>query len=93
MKAYTSNSEFDLVKRVHVTNETPTYNLYQGVNSTLRNDLWAWFLGKQEVDWELPFGPFDSEYESTFFKSVNGAISEDFGPRPTELNPDRKSVV
>lgn len=87
MKAYTSNSEFDLVKRVHVTNETPTYNLYQGVNSTLRNDLWAWFLGKQEVDWELPFGPLDSEYESTFFKSVNGTISEDFGPRPTEFNP------
>ena len=87
MSFYTSNEEFDLVKRVHTTNETPLYSLYDGVHSSLKNDLWKWFLGTQDVDWDLPAGAYDPESEDTYFKSVNGTLSPEFGPRPSSDNP------
>ena len=87
MSFYTSNDEFDLVKRVHTTNETPLYSLYDGVHSALKNDLWKWFLGTQDVDWDLSYGPYDQDGEQTYFKSVNGSFSPDFGPSPTSEDP------
>jgi len=88
MEYFTSNSEFDLVKRVQITNETPVYNLFEGVNSVLRNDFWSWYLGTQSVDWDLVNGIYDSELEDTYFKSINGALSTSFGPKATQKNPN-----
>ena len=87
MDYFTSNSEFDLVKRVQVTNETPIYDLFQGTLSILRNDFWKWYLGTQEVDWDMPYGKYDPEYESTYFKMVNGELSDNYGPSKNSFNP------
>lgn len=88
MSFYTSNEEFDLVKRVHVTNEIPVYSLYDGAHSVLRNDFWKWYLGTQDVDWDLDYGKYDPETEDTYFKSVNGTLSENYGPTPNAETPN-----
>ena len=49
MSRFTSTSEFDINRRVQITNETPVYNLFEALNSTMQNDFYEWILGNEEV--------------------------------------------
>ena len=48
MSRFTSTSEFDINRRVQITNETPVYNLFEALNSTMQNDFYEWILGNEE---------------------------------------------
>lgn len=55
MSRFTSTSEFDINRRVQITNETPVYNLFEALNSTMQNDFYEWFLGNEEVRYNVPY--------------------------------------
>jgi hypothetical protein len=67
---YSSNSEFDLVKRVQITNEVPPVALWPLMPSGLRNDFWKYFIGTSNVDYEV----------SSATKTVNGTVAASYGP-------------
>ena len=62
---YTSNKEFDLERRVHITNEIPPYDMYDALNSSLQYTvdergeivptIWKWVLGSSKVGFNLPY--------------------------------------
>ena len=92
MSQYTSESEFNLEKRVHITNEIPPYDYYEGVHSLLTDDIWKWLLGYSEIEYDndhkdivddLGDDPF---YEGVdyYHKSVNGTESTKYGPSSKE---------
>lgn len=94
MSQYTSKSEFDLEKRVHLTNEIPPFDMYDAVNSVLQdNNLWKWVLGSTVVDFNLPYavnvldentGTVSKkrflESGEVYYKMVNGVIADNYGP-------------
>jgi len=55
MSRFTSTSEFDINRRVQITNETPVYNLFEALNSTMQNDFYEWFIGNQEIRYDVPY--------------------------------------
>lgn len=64
MSQYTSESEFNLEKRVHITNEIPPYDMFDALNSvmqtTIKNgeivpSIWQWILGYTKVEYDLPY--------------------------------------
>lgn len=55
MSRFTSTSEFDINRRVQITNETPVYNLFEALNSTMQNDFYEWILGNEEVRYNVPY--------------------------------------
>lgn len=55
MSRFTSTSEFDINRRVQITNETPVYNLFEALNSTMQNDFYEWILGNEEVRYDVPY--------------------------------------
>ena len=62
---YTSNEEFDFERRVHLTNEIPPYDMYEGLNPVLQTTtdehgeivptIWKWVLGSSKVGYNLPY--------------------------------------
>lgn len=81
----TSNTEFDLQKRVQFTNEIPNYDLFKRIHSGLQDTLWKWFCGWQTLVRDLPAkveGETGAENPETFYKMVNGVIAEKYGPSP-----------
>lgn len=101
MSQYTSREEFDLEKRVHVTNEIPPYDMYDALNSTLQNDLWKWVLGYSTIEFGLPYA---TKFENTsgdvsyqrnidsaevYYKMTNGEESPVYGPK---ASPDAEGA-
>ena len=76
----TSDSEFDLVKRVQVTNEVPPSSLYSLLPTGLRNDFWKYFIGTSEIAYDVPVGGVGTDMYSTAMKTVNGVQSTTYGP-------------
>lgn len=81
----TSNTEFDLQKRVQFTNEIPNYDMFKRLHSGLQDTLWKWFCGWQKIVRDLPAkveGETGAESPETFYKMVNGVMAEKYGPSP-----------
>ena len=56
MAEYTSNSEFDLAKRVQITNEVPSVSLWHHLPSGLKTEFWEYLIGKIDIDYDCtPF--------------------------------------
>src|SRR5574344_1186878 len=95
MILYTSKDEFDLEKRVHFTNEIPPYDMYDALNSTLKNKLWQWVLGYTKVTFDMPYASKTVDdngnlvYErnpsngEVYYKLVNGEYADNYGPVST----------
>ncbi len=77
----TSDSEFNLIKRVQVTNEVPPGALWTLLPSGLRNDFWKYFIGTSEVVYGVVGKEGDTLYDS-ILKTVNGSPSSVYGPDP-----------
>lgn len=78
MALYTSDSEFDAETRVQITNEVPPVDIYDGLNSVLKNDTWKWLLGFSSVEYGLTVG--DSDTDEQPVKIVNGVQADNYGP-------------
>ena len=79
MSQYTSESEFNLEKRVHITNEIPPYDMFDALNSvmqtTVKNgeivpSIWQWILGYTKVEYDLPYLSeyYDETTDSTDYR-------------------------
>lgn len=90
-----SRSEFDLEKRIHLTNEVPPYDLFEAVNSVFQTDFWKYILGSTTIEFDLPYKTLkqDGSYErvpdneNVYYKKVNGVLSQNYGPIPNDDNP------
>lgn len=90
-----SRSEFDLEKRIHLTNEIPPYDLFEAVNSVFQTDFWKYILGSTTIEFDLPYKTLkqDGSYErvpdneNVYYKKVNGVLSQNYGPIPNDDNP------
>lgn len=60
MSQLTSTSEFDLEKRVQITNEVVPYDIYKALNSTIKNDFWKWVLGTVDTQYNMPYATVKS---------------------------------
>lgn len=81
----TSNSEFDLQRRVQLTNEIPNYDLFKRIHNAIQDSMWKWFLGWQKIVRDLPYkveGETGAENIEVFGKMVNGVMAEKYGPTP-----------
>lgn len=85
--AYTSNSEFDLETNVQITNETPLHDIYAQMHGVLKNDMWKWLIGYQEVDHEIPYEGLSISDSETLYphKIVNGKIAPNYGEKPHDV--------
>lgn len=72
MSMYTSTSEFDIDRRVQITNETPVLNLFEALNSTMQNDFYEWIIGTEEVSYNVPYS-IKQENENGEFEDNSGA--------------------
>jgi hypothetical protein len=79
VSSLTSDSEFNLVKRVQITNEVPPGALWALLPSGLRNDFWKYFIGTSEVVHGVTESGGDDIY-SSIRKTVNGSVSSVYGP-------------
>lgn len=85
--SFTSNSEFDLQTRVQITNEVPLYDCYQALHSSMKNPIWKWFFGWQELIRETTMDDMDESLRP--IKVVNGEESPIYGPGQTVVwNPE-----
>lgn len=83
-----ARSEFDLEKRIHLTNEIPPYDLFEAVNSVFQTDFWKYILGSTTIEFDLPYqtlkqdGSYERvpENENVYYKKVNGVLSQNYGP-------------
>lgn len=100
-QSYSSNDEFDLAKRVQITNEMPPQDMYDMAHSMIKNDLWKWFFGSSYLSYDIQYNEstdgketVDSEgylKEASIAKYVNGIRAKDYGPTPRFVwNPDYK---
>jgi hypothetical protein len=79
VSSLTSDSEFNLVKRVQITNEVPPSALWTLLPTGLRNDFWKYFIGTSEVVHGVTEEHGDDIYTS-IRKTVNGVQSSTYGP-------------
>jgi len=84
VSSLTSDSEFDLVKRVQITNEVPPSALWTLLPTGLRNDFWKYFIGTSEVVHGVTEEHGDDIYTS-IRKTVNGVQSPVYGPPPSDI--------
>jgi hypothetical protein len=97
----TSDSEFDLATRVHTTNEIPTVDIFESLHDVLKNNMWKWFTGWNQIVWDTPFNTdtlgeehavVDEETGKTvdttlsIAKYVNGLRVKNYGPVPERSN-------
>lgn len=89
MAAYTSSDEFDLERRVWMTNEIPPYDMYKALNSAMQEPFWKWLLGTSKVEYNLPYRIYseqknsyvhDENSDEVYLKMTNGQISKNYGP-------------
>ena len=78
--AYTSDTEFTLVKRVQLTNEVPSSSLAALLPTGLRNDFWKYFVGSTKTEHEIPTISTGGTIDTQVMKIVNGVVSSDYGP-------------
>ena len=78
--AYTSDTEFTLVKRVQLTNEVPSSSLAALLPTGLRNDFWKYFVGSTKIENEVPADGTGGTIDTQVMKIVNGVVSTDYGP-------------
>lgn len=93
MAAYTSSEEFDLERRVWLTNEVVPYDIYKALNSSVRTEFWKWLLGTVKVEYNLPYRVYsdvskayvhDTNLDEVYLKMTNGQVSENYGPTTSE---------
>lgn len=100
-KSYTSNDEFNLAKRVQITNEMPPQDMFDMAHSLIKNDLWKWFFGSSFLSYGVKYNEDtdgvetigDDSYikDESIAKYVNGIRAKDYGPKPAlKWNPDYK---
>ena len=100
-ESYSSSDEFDLKKRVQITNEVPPYDMFDALHSVIKNDLWKWFLGSSLVTNDVTYNENTDGVEQidkdgtikefTIAKYVNGVRAKDYGPIPKMVwNPNFK---
>jgi len=77
--SFTSNSEFDFQTRVQITNEVPLYDPYKGIHSALKNSVWKWFIGWQDIIYDVSMATASDDEKP--IKLVNGVESETYGPK------------
>lgn len=89
MAAFTSSDEFDLERRVWMTNEYPPYDLSKALNSSMQTPFWKWLLGTTKVEYDVPHKIFDgtvgayvhnNNSDEVFLKMTNGQVSPNYGP-------------
>ncbi len=81
----TSDTEFNLQRRVQKTNEIPNYDLFKRIHNCIQDSLWSWFLGYQKLTRDLPKdinGQTGELSPEAFGKMVNGVFAENYGPTP-----------
>jgi len=74
---YTSDSEFNLVKRVQITNELPSISLNNLLPSALQNPFWQFLMGKTKT---IPGLSLSSSASIHPTKTVNGVVAPVYGP-------------
>jgi hypothetical protein len=79
--AYTSDTEFDLVKRIQITNEVPPLSLWHTLPSALQNDFWKYVIGTVEVETNVDV----TSKELSPKKIVNNVIAPQYGPPVPEI--------
>lgn len=100
-EGFTSSDEFDLKKRVQITNEIPPMDMFDMSHSMIKNDLWKWLLGYSFVSHDVLYNEetngvetIDRDgylIESSIAKYVNGVRAKDYGPKPVKVwNPNYK---
>lgn len=100
-KSYTSNDEFNLAKRVQITNEMPPQDMFDMAHSLIKNDLWKWFFGSSFLSYGVKYNEDTDGVETidndgyikdeSIAKYVNGIRAKDYGPKPTlKWNPSYK---
>lgn len=89
MAAFTSSDEFNLERRVWMTNETPPYDLYKALHSGEQTAFWKWFLGTSTIDYNLPYKVYSeqngtyihaADTDEVYLKMTNGQVSKNYGP-------------
>jgi hypothetical protein len=72
---YTSDSEFNLEKRVQITNEIPPTSMYHLLPSGLKREFWKYLVGTVKVEDDVEYTE-----ESQPKKIVNGSEAPEYGP-------------
>lgn len=71
MAILTSDTEFNILRRVQETNEVPLLSLWEALHSGLKSDFWRYLIGTSSTEYDT----------SAFAKSVNGVAStSSYGP-------------
>lgn len=91
-ESYSSNDEFNLAKRVQITNELPPQDMYDMSHSLIKNDLWKWFFGSSYLSYDIQYNENTNGKETidkngeikeaTISKYVNGIRAKNYGPKP-----------
>lgn len=101
MSAYTSSDEFDLERRVWMTNEIPPYDMYTSLHSTMHNSFWEWIIGTVKVGYDYPYLVYDAssqslihntDSEDVYLKMTNGQISSNYGPQTSTDTYNRLEI-
>ena len=92
LDGYTAKDEFDLVDRVHITNEIPPLDLYDLLHSSMKNTYWEWFVGSSYLSHDIQYNETTDGLEvidstgdlvqPSISKYVNGIRCKDYGPIP-----------
>ena len=87
MATFTSSEEFDIERRVWMTNEIPPYDLFKSLHSAMQTPFWEWILGTTTVGYDYPYEVLtekgyvrDLDSDELYLKMTNGLISENYGP-------------
>lgn len=101
MSAYTSSDEFDLERRVWMTNELPPYDMYNSLHSTMHNSFWKWVIGTVNVGYDYPYLVYDGtaggyvhneDSDDVYLKMTNGQVSSNYGPQTDDSTYNRLEI-
>lgn len=100
MAAFTSSDEFDLERRVWMTNEIPPYDMYKFLHSTMKTPFWKWIIGTANVGYDYPYKVLeegkgyvhDTDSEDVYLKMTNGYISDNYGPQTDKSTYNRLEI-
>lgn len=100
MAAFTSSDEFDLERRVWMTNEIPPYDMYKSLHSAMKTPFWKWIIGTANVGYDYPYKVLeegkgyvhDTDSEDVYLKMTNGYISDNYGPQTDESTYNRLEI-
>ena len=100
MAAFTSSDEFDLERRVWMTNEIPPYDMYKSLHSAMKTPFWKWIIGTSTVGYDYPYEVFtedkgyvrDTNSDEVYLKMTNGYISDNYGPQTPKSTYNRLEI-